>query len=77
MTVRLAAALSGIMIFLWGVLLHIARAAVDIRSSNETTAVFEALAMSGAAFLVAATCRERHSWAAEAKETFQLCSLVE
>jgi uncharacterized membrane protein len=72
MTVRLAASLSGIMIFLWVVLLHIPRAAVDIRSSNETTAVFEALAMSGAAFLVAATCRNRRSWSAEAEEMFQL-----
>jgi uncharacterized membrane protein len=75
MTVRLAAALSGIMIFLWVVLLHIPRAAVDIGRPNETTAVFEALAMSGAAFLVAATRRDRHSWAAEAKETVQLREL--
>ena len=36
------------------VILHIPRA-VAMSGSNETTAVFEALAMSGAAFLVAAS----------------------
>ena len=51
---RLAALLSGIMIFLWVMLLHIPRALAAPRDSNETTAVFEALAISGTAFLVAA-----------------------
>jgi len=52
-TTRLAASLAAIMIFLWVVLLHIPRALADLSNSNETTAVFEALAMSGAAILVA------------------------
>lgn len=52
-TKRLAAFLSGIMIFLWVVLLHIPRAAADLHNANETTALFEALAFSGTAFLVA------------------------
>lgn len=59
MTSWLAAILSGLMIFLWVILLHIPRAAADLHNANETTAVFEALAMSGAAFLVAATQRSR------------------
>jgi uncharacterized membrane protein len=49
-TARLAAFLSGLMIFLWVILLHIPRAirAVDEASSrNEWTAVFEALASPG------------------------------
>ena len=50
---RLAALLSGIMIFLWVVLLHIPRALNAPRDSNETTAVFEALAISGTALLLA------------------------
>jgi hypothetical protein len=50
----LAALLSGIMILLWVVLLQIPRALSAPRDSNETTAVFEALAMSGTALLVAA-----------------------
>jgi uncharacterized membrane protein len=57
-TSRLAATLTGLMISLWIVLLHIPRAAADLRDSNETTAVFEALAISGAAFLIAALPRK-------------------
>ena len=53
-TARLAAALSGLMIFLWVVLLHIPRAAANPHNTNEMIAVFEALAFSGAAFLAAA-----------------------
>jgi uncharacterized membrane protein len=52
-TERLAATLSAIMIFLWVVLLHIPRALADLHNANETTAVFEALAVSGAALLIA------------------------
>jgi len=54
-TARLAAALSGLMIFLWVVMLHIPRAlaALDPQRRNETTAVFEALAISGIAFVLA------------------------
>jgi uncharacterized membrane protein len=61
-TARVAAALSGLMIFLWVLLLHIPRAmtAADAASSrNEWTAVFEALAMSGIAFVIAGTRRNR------------------
>jgi uncharacterized membrane protein len=53
MTARLAASLTAIMIFLWFVFLHIPRALADLHDANETTAVFEALAMTGAAILVA------------------------
>jgi uncharacterized membrane protein len=55
-TTRLAALLSGVMIFLWVFMLHLPRAlnAVGNRA-NETTATFEALAFSGLAFLYAAT----------------------
>jgi uncharacterized membrane protein len=56
-TTRLAALLTGIMIFLWVLLLHIPRALASPHNFNETTAVFEALAMSGAAFLIAAKPR--------------------
>lgn len=53
-TARLAGLLSGAMIFVWLIVLHIPRAiAPATRSANETTAVFEALAMSGIAFLIA------------------------
>jgi uncharacterized membrane protein len=52
-TTRLAAALSAIMIFLWVVLLHIPRALANLHDANETTAVFEALAMTGVAILIA------------------------
>jgi uncharacterized membrane protein len=60
-TARAAGLLSGVMIFLWVFMVHIPRAlaATDGRT-NETTAVFEAIAMSGIAFLVAARTR-RHS----------------
>lgn len=53
-TRKLAALLSGIMILLWVALLHIPRALAVPHDSNETTAVFEALAISGAALLIAA-----------------------
>ena len=59
MTARLAATLTGIMIFSWVVLLHIPRALADVHNANETTAVFEALAMTGPAFLVAEGIRSR------------------
>lgn len=50
-----AALLLGIMIFLWLLLLHIPRAIADPHSGdgNEWTSVFEALAFSGIAFLLA------------------------
>jgi len=58
-TTRLAASLSGLMIFLWVVLLHIPRAVATPHDSNETTALFEALAMSGAAILVVANATSK------------------
>jgi uncharacterized membrane protein len=53
---RLAALMLGIMIFLWFVILHIPRAIADPSGGigNETSSVFEALAFSGIAFMLAA-----------------------
>lgn len=50
-----AANLLGLMLFLWVVMLHIPRAIADPHSGagNEWTSVFEALAFSGIAFLIA------------------------
>jgi uncharacterized membrane protein len=56
-TARLAASLSGLMIFLWVVLLHIPRALADLGNPGETSGVFEALALSGVAFVLAGTAR--------------------
>lgn len=53
-TRRLAATLSGIMIFLWVVLLHIPRALAEL-NMGEISGVFEALALSGVAFILAST----------------------
>jgi len=54
LNIRLAGILSGAMIFLWFILLHIPRAFVDPHGnqSNEWTSVFEALAFSGVAYLI-------------------------
>ena len=52
-TVRWAALMSGLMIFLWVLLLHLPRAFAQPHNAGETSAVFEALALSGVAFLVA------------------------
>jgi uncharacterized membrane protein len=49
---RLAATCAGVMIFLWVVLLHVPRA-WSYRSGFELAGVFEALAMSGIAFMLA------------------------
>jgi uncharacterized membrane protein len=54
-TARLAAALLGSIIFIWVLVLHIPRAAADLHSANEWTSVFQALSMSGVAFILAAT----------------------
>jgi uncharacterized membrane protein len=74
MTARLAAAMTGIMIFLWVVLLHIPRALADLHNSNETTAVFEALAMTGAAVLVVAclSAKNRHSEQKTGKGSYEM-----
>ena len=54
MTTRLAGLLTGLMIFSWVFLVHIPRAAATFpKTSNEMTAVFEALAMAGIAWLAA------------------------
>lgn|ERR1700761_471282 len=54
---RLAAGMLGGTIFIWLIVLHIPRAIVDPHSGhgNEITSVFEALAFSGIAFLLAAS----------------------
>jgi uncharacterized membrane protein YphA (DoxX/SURF4 family) len=54
-TARLAATLSALMIFLWVLMLHIPRAFAEANHANETAGVFEALALSGVALLVAGT----------------------
>lgn len=51
-TARLAAILAGVMIFLWFLMLHIPRA-FSSRDPLEWSGVFESLAMSGIAFLLA------------------------
>ena len=50
---RLAALLSGAMILSWVFLVHIPRALSDLHNPGEMAAVFEALAFSGVAFLLA------------------------
>lgn len=52
-TRRMAGLLSGVMIFLWVVLLHLPRS-VESQSAFELAGVFEALAVGGVAWLVAA-----------------------
>jgi len=54
-TARLAAALLGAIIFIWVLVLHLPRAVAAQTSANEWTSVFQALAMSGIAFILAAT----------------------
>lgn len=56
-TERLAAMMTGIMILLWVVLLHIPRAVADPHAAGETSGVFEALAFSGIAFILADRAR--------------------
>jgi uncharacterized membrane protein len=53
-TTRLAGLLTGLMIFSWVFLVHIPRA-IRMQNTNELTAVFEALAMTGIAWLAART----------------------
>ena len=53
-TARPAALASGAMTLAWLLLVHIPRAFVTVRDANEATALFEALAFSGLAFLLAA-----------------------
>ena len=58
-TARMAAILSGLMIFCWFVVLHIPRAIAAGQNRNEWTAVFEALAFSGIAFVLAGAVGKR------------------
>ncbi len=62
--VRLVATLLGTMIFLWFVFLHIPRAFADpyTQEGNEVTSVFQALAFSGIAFILAAVLPDNFSF---------------
>lgn len=57
---RMASLLTGVMIFLWVLMLHIPRAIADPYTNvgNEWASVFEALAFSGMAFMLAMTPTE-------------------
>lgn len=59
LTARLAAVVTGTMIFAWVVVLHLPRAMADVHNANETTAMFEALALAGVAWLLAALLPRR------------------
>ncbi len=58
---QLAANLLGIIIFIWLIILHIPRAIADPTSGNgnEIVSVFEAMAFSGIAFLIAANAKQK------------------
>lgn len=58
---QLAAKLVGIMLFIWLIVLHIPRGIADPHSGdgNEWTSVFEALAFSGIAFIIAGNTARR------------------
>lgn len=59
-TKRLAALLSGLMIFLWVLLLHLPRS-LELKSAFELAGAFEALALAGVAWLVAGNCPAKRS----------------
>ena len=61
---RLAASMSALMIFLWVLLLHVPRALAGPEHAFEAAGIFEALALSGVALLVAAT---REPWVRESR----------
>jgi uncharacterized membrane protein len=63
-TARLAALMTGLMILSWVVLLHIPRSLAAPHEAGETSGVFEALAFSGVAFILAAQRRQDSGWAA-------------
>jgi uncharacterized membrane protein YphA (DoxX/SURF4 family) len=58
---RLAAILLGVMFLTWFLILHLPRVFAAPHNGNEWTSAFVALAMSGAAFLLAATVTDRVS----------------
>jgi uncharacterized membrane protein YphA (DoxX/SURF4 family) len=62
--IRQVSILLGIMLFLWFVILHIPRAIADPNNAkgNEITSVFEALAFSGIAFVIACIYYDKVSW---------------
>ena len=57
----MAAALTGLMIFLWVILLHVPRALASPQDPGETSAIFEALALSGTALVVAGLTATRRT----------------
>jgi uncharacterized membrane protein YphA (DoxX/SURF4 family) len=69
MTARLAATMVGIMLFLWVLMLHIPRAIADPFSliGNEWTSVFQALALSGVAFILGEVGSEAKAAARQAQ----------
>lgn len=58
-TARLAALLSGTMVFVWVLVLHIPRAITSKDGGNEWVAVFEALAVSGIAFIISGKVNQK------------------
>jgi len=77
-TARLAGALVGSMLSLWVVILHIPRAvaAADPQRRNEWTAVFEALAFAGIAFVLAGSLRAGSSEPARRRSTEEIWRLT-
>jgi hypothetical protein len=73
-TARLAATLSGLMIFLWVLLLHLPRAVAGWPEAGEIAAIFEALALSGTALLLAETRSSRALGAGETKSNEGNCN---
>ena len=57
LTARVAALLTGLMIFIWVVMLHLPLAFASWPEAGETAAIFEALALSGMPLLLAASAR--------------------
>lgn len=54
-----AGLMSGIMIFLWVVMLHLPRALAEAHAAGETSGALEALALSGVGLMLAGTARGR------------------
>jgi len=68
LTARWAALLSGLMIFLWFWIVHVPRISV---SMTDNIAVFEALAFSGIAFVIAGCLHESNTRKSTIKKYFQ------
>lgn len=71
---RLASLLTGVMIFLWVLMLHIPRAIADPYTNvgNEWASVFEALAFSGMAFMLAVPSTSRNTEDVAGNDTRQM-----